>query len=83
MSYAFNLDWYELPEELRERKIDEYLLADLDGYKLRIAEVRVDLDPALDLEQTLAEVSDDDVLEELHLREEAEQAIEARFPVYF
>jgi hypothetical protein len=27
MKYAFNLEWSELPEDLREAKIREYILA--------------------------------------------------------
>jgi len=81
MTYAFNLEWYELPEELREEKIRQYILAgdkrdcwECDGTgetggkccKACTGSGQVDPDP-----------------DDLHEQEEAEEDIKAHFPIYF
>lgn len=32
MQYTFNLNWYDLPSELREEKIDTYIKGNIDSY---------------------------------------------------
>ncbi|HRZ95216.1 MAG TPA: hypothetical protein P5262_01470 [Candidatus Moranbacteria bacterium] len=81
MTYAFNLEWDELPEELREEKIRQYILSgdkrdcwECDGTgetggkccKACNGSGQVDPDP-----------------DDLHEQEEAEEDIKAHFPIYF
>ena len=81
MTYAFNLEWDELPKELREEKIHQYILAgdkrdcwECDGTgeaggkycKACNGSGQVDPDP-----------------DDLHEQEEAEEDIKAHFPIYF
>ncbi|MFA5232106.1 MAG: hypothetical protein WC410_00260 [Candidatus Paceibacterota bacterium] len=81
MKYQFNLEWEELPEEFREEKIREYILAgdkrdceDCDGsekledHNCRICNGTGKVDPDPD---------------DLHQQEEAEDDIRAHFPIYF
>lgn len=83
MTKSFNLEWSELPEWLREQKIDEYLKSDIDSFRVRLAEDKVERDESLDVDLLVGKINDFEVLGYLRFREEAEQGIEARFPMYF
>ena len=63
--FSFCLDWDELPEEIREEKIDEFMKS---NYRDNLG---------------LGYGTLEDYLENLHEREEAEESIKARFPMYF
>lgn len=66
-NFSFNLDWDELPEDLREQKIDEYLEKIYPDF--------FDTDePPMTLEQ---------FQEEQDNRETAEEHIKVHFPIYF
>lgn len=72
MKYAFNLQWDELPEELKEEKIDEVIAYNFEnGEYARLDETEDALESA------------EDAKENLHLRDEAEQFIRNHFPMYF
>jgi len=66
MEYSFNLEWNELSEDLRERKIDEFVQK---SYEEEHRDV------------TVGEM--DKILDNQEIRDEAEQRIETRFPIYF
>ncbi len=81
MKYAFNLDWDELPEELREEKIREYILSgdkracwECDG----TGEIK---NQCCKVCQGTGQVDPDP--DDLHEQEEAEEDIKAHFPIYF
>ena len=65
-NYSFVLDWEELPEDLREEKIETYIRFN------HLGEYRSEEDEGLD---------EDAVIEKY--RDEAENQISARFPMYF
>lgn len=87
MTFSFTLDWNELDTDLRERKITEYIQANLPQYRQDYArEVLIESmdEPSADeLEAAEAKVKDADVLESQMLRDEAEDCIQARFPIHF
>ncbi len=91
MKYAFNLEWNELPEELREAKIQEYILAgdkrdceECDGVgEIPMAMERGDIKaskPCGNCSGTGRVNPDPD---DLHQQEEAEEDIRIHFPIYF
>jgi len=69
MKYSFNLEWSELSEELREKKIDEHIAYLFENNDLEMYSGKW---------KTL-----DDALEDLHLRDEVEEKIQMYFPIYF
>jgi hypothetical protein len=84
MNYSFSLEWHELSVELQSDKIDTYIMANAAQYKTEFAEAAHY--PALDgdeLADAIEQVTDEEILENEQLREDAEQAISARFPMYF
>jgi RecJ-like exonuclease len=81
MKYQFNLGWEELPEEFREEKIREYILAGdkrdcgncdglgkLENHDCRICGGTGKVDPDPD---------------DIHQQDEAEEDIRVHFPIYF
>jgi hypothetical protein len=42
MDYAFKLNWDELDEELREEKMDDYILHNMEEYKFAELELEND-----------------------------------------
>ena len=70
MDYAFNLNWDDLDEELRERLVTEYITYNYenDDYRNEDGEHEKELDELLEDEKT---------------RKEAIYCISAHFPVYF
>lgn len=71
MTYAFNLEWDELPEDLRSEKIDEYIRANMAEY---IDSSDEDADEFEHMEEAVANQTN---------RDDAENSIRARFPIYF
>lgn len=67
--YSFNLEWDELPEELREEKVDDYIrhLHQAGEYTDENGEPR----------------TIEDVLEDQEIREAEESRIASHFPIYF
>ena len=81
MTYAFNLEWDELPEELREEKIRRYILSgdkrdcwECDG----TGEIEGKCCKACGGKGQVYPDPDD-----LNEQEEAEEDIQAHFPIYF
>jgi len=68
MTYAFNLEWSELDEDLREAKIDEFIRINYENGDYRDKKEDITLNECLKDEE---------------IRKEAESCIEAHFPVYF
>ena len=69
MDYAFNLNWEDLDEELRERLVTEYITHNYeDDYRNEDGEHEKELDELLEDDET---------------RREAENRISSHFPVYF
>jgi len=71
-NYSFNLEWNELDEDLQSAKIDQYLESNIEEYAERFAN-----------ETDRRAWSDDEVIQCVKFRKEAEKAIAARFPIYF
>jgi len=68
MIYAFNLEWSELDEDLREAKIDEFIKINYENGDYRDEKEDITLD---------------ECLKDEGIRIQAERNIEAHFPVYF
>ena len=69
MNYAFNLNWDDLDEELRKRLITAYITQNYeDDYRNEDGEHERELG---------------DLLEDEEVRREAEEGIQAHFPIYF
>jgi hypothetical protein len=84
MKYSFTLNWSELPTELQDQKIDEYILASRDEYRERYAQGESEDDLTTEQLETLgAQISDEELLDNENFRDEAIYQIEARFPMYF
>lgn len=77
MNYLFNLEWDELPEELREEKISQYIL---DGGKRQCDKCEGE-DIYCKVCKGLGQVDPDP--DDVHEQEEAEECIKAHFPIYF
>ncbi|MFA5961974.1 MAG: hypothetical protein WC848_04800 [Parcubacteria group bacterium] len=77
MKYAFNLEWNELPEELREEKIRQFIL---DGEK-RLCDECDGENIYCKICKGLGQVDPDP--DNLHEQEEAEEYIRIHFPIYF
>ncbi len=77
MKYAFNLEWNELPEELREEKIRQFIL---DGEK-RLCDECDGENIYCKTCKGLGQVDPDP--DNLHEQEEAEEYIRIHFPIYF
>lgn len=76
MTYAFNLEWNELPEQLRDEKIDMYIESNMAEYKESLLK---DINTGEEQEDILeTEVMDNELI-----RVEAEKYIAAHFPIYF
>ena len=78
MTYTFNLEWNELPEEFKQEKIEEYLENCLDE----------ELNNSDDLteeerKEIIAEYQDKDGEWLKKAIDHAEYQIEAHFPIYF
>lgn len=71
MKFSFSLDFDELPQELQDQKIDEYLTALYEDDPWYFAEKEDSL-PSLD-----------EVLVNEEHRNDARYRIEAHFPIYF
>lgn len=69
MKFAFNLDFDELPEELQEQKIDEWITFNFEDENWTNEN-----EEPLTLEQALHDE---------RIREDARYTIEAHFPIYF
>ena len=92
MTYQFNLEWQDLPEELREELIDKYLEAG-DGYPCDhcdgTGEIKTEGEVngiQTSLTEQCSECEGKGMVKDkdnLHHRDEAEMDIEARFPIYF
>ena len=69
-NYFFILQWSELPKKLREKKIDRVITLGLETgkYDKRIGD------------KSLPD-NEEDLLEELHLRDEVEEEIKTHFPI--
>ena len=81
MKYAFNLDWDELPEELREEKIREYILSGDKRPCWECDGAGESEDRCCKTCQGTGQVDPDP--DDLHEQEEAEEDIKAHFPIYF
>lgn len=77
MKYTFRLEWDELPEELREEKIRQYII---DGEK-RQCEKCDGENIYCKACRGLGQVDPDP--DNLYEQEEAEEDIKAHFPIYF
>lgn len=71
MKFSFSLDFDELPQELQDQKIDEYLTALYED------------DPWYFAENEDSLPSIEEILTDEENRNEARYKIEAHFPVYF
>lgn len=83
MNYSFNLDWQELPQELRDEKILAYITSNREEYAQRYVE---DKYPELEDEakdEKADDVSPEEIYEDENFYQDAESDIEARFPMYF
>lgn len=81
MTYAFNLEWNELPEELREEKIREYILVNdkRDCWECDVTgKIQDNRCQACGGKGWVYPDPDD-----LHEQEEAEEDIKVHFPIYF
>lgn len=91
MKYAFNLQWSELPEELREAKIREYILAGnkrdcecCDGVgEIATAMERGDIKDSRPCFHCRGTGRVDPDPDDVHQQEEAEEDIRIHFPIYF
>ena len=91
MKYAFNLEWNELPEELREAKIREYILAgdkrdceECDGVgEIPTAMERGDIKASKSCSHCNGTGRVNPDPDDLHQQEEAEESIRIHFPIYF
>jgi len=75
MDYAFQLNWMELDEDLKEQKISEYIEKNIIDYERDFAE-RNNIP-----EGQVADMSN--VVEDEENREDAERKIMSYFPIYF
>jgi len=66
-NYSFVLEWNDLPEDLREQKIDEYITHTYDDEH--------------DVEE--GDMTLEEAIQDFDNRRNAERQIEARFPMYF
>ena len=71
MTYSFNLDWGDLDEDFRNKKIDEVIEYDFSESNL------------LDADGEPLFASLDEALNDIDLRRKTERFIEAHFPMYF
>jgi len=69
MNYAFNLDFNELPEELQEQKIDEWITFNFEDEQWT--------------DENENPLTLEEALNDERIREDARWRIEARFPIYF
>ena len=99
MKYQFNLEWDELPEELREEKIKEYILketvrdcddCDGEGKKDAVIPAHQEAGKIVDESEASGDCPTcegtgnvDPDPEDLHQQEKAEESIKAHFPIYF
>lgn len=91
MDYAFNLEWDELPQDLKDEKVRQYILAsdlrDCDACD-GVGEIATSMDRG-DIEETKecqrcegsGQVEPD--ADDIHQQEEAEEIIRTHFPLYF
>lgn len=87
MTRQFELNWSELPEELREQKIDEFIQGNMQEYKQEYVvnnfEGPDEKNTGEALELIEAKTPDSEVFNDPVTRSNAEGSIEARFPIYF
>jgi len=69
-NYGFVLEWNDLPESLREEKIDEYIRYSCENSDYVTADGENEMSVA-------------EAVENEKIRADAEKNIEARFPIYF
>jgi len=78
----FKLEWEELPEELKEEKIDYFIRQNSEDYKSDLATQRAE-ENETDQETEFYNIREEDLLEDEDAREDAENCIRAHFPIYF
>lgn len=69
MKFAFNLDFNELPEELQEQKIDEWITFNFEDEQWT--------------DENEKPLTLEEALNDEHIREDTRFRIEAHFPIYF
>lgn len=91
MKYQFNLEWDELPEEFKEEKIRQYILAgekrdceECDGVgETPTAMERGDIKDSKQCKHCGGSGRVNPDPDDLHQQEEAEEYIRTHFPIYF
>ena len=73
--YSFVLEWEEIDEDLREEKIEKFIRANMEEYMRNFKEAN---EMKKGLKVTIMDVVEDD-----DIRDDAENSIEAHFPIYF